>query len=91
MTNIQVSQKELETYLRIKKLIEEGYEYEDLVLPTCGSLIIPSEEMKPGEYDSLSDTASDSGVSRQTLSYAHKHKKPLINRRKGGAKVFFIE
>ena len=81
-----------ETYLRIKKLFKEfGHKCEDLVQPTHSSLIIRSEGMEPGEYNSLSDTGSDIRVSRQTLIYAHKHKKPLITRRKGEAKVFFIK
>ena len=37
VTNMQVSQKEFETYLRIKKLIEERYKYEDFVQPTHSS------------------------------------------------------
>ena len=61
MTNVQLLQQDFETYLRIKKLIEEGYKYEDLVR----------------KYDSLSDAASDIGVSRKALIYAHKHKDPL--------------
>ena len=91
MTNAQVSRKDLKTYLRIKKLIQEGYKYEDLVQPSESSLIIQSKGMEPREYDSLLEAASDFGVSRQTLAYAHKHKKPLITRREGGAKVFFIK
>ena len=62
---------------RMKKLIEEGYKYDDLVRPTHSSLIIRSEGMEPREYDSLSDTASDIGILRQNLAYAQKHKKPI--------------
>ena len=40
MNNVQGSWRDFETYLRIKKLIEEGYKYEDLVRPTENSLII---------------------------------------------------
>ena len=91
MANVQVSQKELETYIKIKKLIKEGYKDKDLVRPTHSSLIIRSKGMEPRDYDSLLDAVSDIGVSRQTLAYAHKHKKPLITRRKGEAKEFFIK
>ena len=90
MNDVYVSQKDIETYLRIKKLIEEGYKYKDLVQLTESSLIIRSRGMEPRECDSLSDAASDIGLSRQTLAYAYKHKNPLITRRKGGVKVFFI-
>ena len=74
-----------------KKSIEEVYKYKDLVRPTYSSLIIQSEGMEPRKYDSLLKAASHIGVSRQTLAYTHMHKKPLIIRRKGGVKAFFIE
>ena len=61
MTNVQVSRKEFETYLRIKKLIEEGHKCEDLVRPTLSSVIIQSKGMEPRQYDSLSDTVSHWG------------------------------
>ena len=64
MTNVQVSRKEFETYLRIKK-----YKYEDLVRPTHSSLIIQSEEMEPREYNSLSDAASGIGVSSMLIRW----------------------
>ena len=47
---------------------------------------ISSEGMELRKYDSLLDAVSDTGVSRQTLAYAHKNK-----RRKGGAEVFYIK
>ena len=38
--------KDFETYLRIKKLVEEGDKYEDSVRSTHSSLIIRSEGME---------------------------------------------
>ena len=39
----------------------------------------------------LSDTANDIKVSKVTLPYVHENKRPLVTRRKGGAKVFYIK
>ena len=89
MANLHFSQKDFETYLRIKNLIKEGYKHEDLVRPTYSSLIIRFEGMEHRKYNSLSDAACFN--LRQTLAYAHNHGRLLISRRKGGAKVFFIE
>ena len=47
--------------------------------------------MEPSTFKSLSDASKFIEVSSQTLEYAHKHKRPLIARRKSGIKVFFIE
>ena len=41
--------------------------------------------MEPTKFEGLTFI----WVSKQTLSYPHKHKRPLITRQKGGAKVFF--
>ena len=54
-------------------------------------LKVSSKGMEPGIFKSLSEASMFIGVSRQTFKYAHKHKRPLTARRKGGAKVFFIE
>ena len=54
-------------------------------------LEVSSKGMKPTEFESLDDVATFMLVSKQTLTYAHKHKRPLMTRWEGGAKVFFIE
>ena len=90
----EISQKEFETYLRIKEFIERN-SYEEANLrkmvrdrkPTHTPLIIHSTK----RYECLSDAANDIKVSKQALVYAHENKRPLITRRKGGAKVFYIE
>ena len=94
----EISRKEFETYLRIKEFVERNsYEEADLkkILrdrkPTCILLIIHSDDMEPKIYERLSDGAKDIKVSKQTLIYAYENRRPLITRRKGGAKVFHIE
>ena len=52
-------------------------------------LKVSSECMEPSTFKRLFEGSTFIGVLRQTLEYAHKHKRPLIARRKGGAKVFF--
>ena len=47
--------------------------------------------MEPTKFESLDNATAFMGVSKQILTYAHKHKKPFITRRKGGDKVFFTE
>ena len=47
--------------------------------------------MEPTKFESLDNAATFKGLSKQTLAYAHKHKRPLITRRKGGEKVFLID
>ena len=54
-------------------------------------LIIRSDDMELKKYECLSDAADDIKVSRQTLIYAHKNKRSLVTRRKGGAKVLYIK
>ena len=49
-------------------------------------LKLSSEGIEPSTLKSLSETSNFIGVSRQTLEYTNKHKKPLITRWKGGAK-----
>ena len=59
--------------------------------PTRTPLKVHSDDMEPKRYECLSDAANDIKVSKQTLVYAHENNRPLITRRKGGAKVFYIE
>ena len=86
-----ISWKDLETHLRIKEFIERnGNEEADLIQATHTPLIIHSDDMEPKRYECLSDAANDIKVSKQTLAYAHKNKRSLVTRRKGGAKVFTL-
>ena len=62
----EISQKEFETYLRIKEFIERnGYEEADLRKmvrdrkPTHTPLIIHSDDMELKRYESLSDAANN--------------------------------
>ena len=59
--------------------------------PTHIPLIIHSDDMEPKEYEQLADVANDIKVSKDTLIYAYENRRPLITRRKGGIKVFYIE
>ena len=52
---------------------------------------VSSKGMEPTKFESLDNATAFMGVSKQILTYAHKHKKPFITRRKGGDKVFFTE
>ena len=90
-----ISWKEFEMYLRIKEFIEiNSYEEADLremVRNRELTLIIHSDDMESNRYECLSDAANDIKVSNQTLVYAYENKRPLITRRKGGAKIFYIK
>ena len=88
-----ISRKEFEMNLRIKELIERnGFEEADLIRamkPTHTPLIIHSDDMELKRYECLSDATDNIKVSKQTLMYAHKNRRPL--RRKGRVKVFYIK
>ena len=97
-SHIEITCKEFETYLRVKEFIERNNYEEDNLNATFRfkmrgpiPLIIRSDDMEPTRYEFLTDTAKDIGVSKQTLIYAHKNKRPLITKRKIGIKVFSIE
>ena len=47
--------------------------------------------MEPERYECISDAANDIKILKQTVIYTYKNKWPLIERRKSGAKVFYIE
>ena len=96
-----VTLKEYEIYLKVKKFIEtEGCDEANLIprlvngigiIPVYIPLIISSDDKEPTKYYSLSSTARDCGVSKQTIAYAYRNRKTRIVRRKGGFKVFMIE
>ena len=89
-----ISQEEFETYLTIKKFIERnGFEEVDLrnMVQAGPPLIIHSDDIEPKRYECLSDAADDIKISKQTLLFVHEKKRPLITRRKGGAKIFYIK
>ena len=54
-------------------------------------LEVSSKGMENTKFESLDDAVAFMRVSKQTLTYTHIHKRPLITGRKGGAKVFFTE
>ena len=93
-----ITRKEFEMYLRVKEFMEKnGYEGSDSrnkvrgKIPTLVPLIIRSYDMEPMKYERLKDTANDIEVSKETLIYVYENRRPLITRRKGGVKVFYIE
>ena len=59
--------------------------------PTRIPLIIRSDDMEPKKYERLMDAANDIKVPRETLIYTYENRRTLITRRKGGAKVFYVE
>ena len=87
----QISQKDFETYERT--IIKHKFSKEDLrrYVKCEVHLDVSSKGMEPTKFESLDDAATFMGVSKQTLTYAHKDKKPFITWRKGGTKVYFIE
>ena len=74
-------------------MIEHKFSEEDLrrYVKCEAHLEVSSKVMKPTKFEILDDAAAFKGISQQTLTYAHEHKRLLITRQKGGAKVFFIE
>ena len=92
-----VTLKEYEIYLKVKKFIEtEGCDEADLILRLVNGhayvpSIISSDDAEPTKYYSLSATARDCGVSKQTIVYGYRNREMRIVRRKGGFKVFRIE
>ena len=88
-----ITQKEFETYLRVKEFILKINNYEeadlrkkirDRMLLTRIPLIIHSDDMEPRKYEGLTDTANDIKVPRETLIYAYENRRSLITKRKGG-------
>ena len=90
----RISRRDFETCEKIKKFMGENkFDEEDLrkYVNRTVHLKVSSEGMEPSTFKNLSEASTVIGVSRQTLEYAHKHKRPRIARRKCGAKLFFIE
>ena len=93
-----ITRKEFEMYLRVKEFMEKN-NYDEVDLrkkirgrrPTHIPLITRSDDMEQKKYERLKDTANDTEVSKETLMYAYENRRPLITRRKGGFKVFYIE
>ena len=93
-----ITRKEFEVYLRVKEFIEKNnYDEADLRKkiqnrrPARIPLIIRSNDMEPREYERLKNAANDIKVPREALIYAYENRRQLITRRKGRAKVFYIE
>ena len=90
----RISRREFEAYKRVKKFMGENkFDKESLKKYVNHEvhLKVSSKGMEPGTFKSLSEASTFIGVLKQTLKYAHRHKRPFIARRKDGAKVFFIE
>ena len=90
----QISRRDFETYEKIKKFMGENKLNEEDLREYVNQKIhlkVSSNGMEPCTFKSLSEASTFIGVLRQALEYAHKHKRPFITRRKGGAKVCFIE
>ena len=98
----EISCEEFEMYLKVKKIIERNiYEDNDSntmfrskkrgPIATRILLIIRSDDMEPTRYEFLTDAAKDIGVTKETLIYTHKNKRPSITKRKNGIKVLHIE
>ena len=90
----QISKRDFETYEKIKKFMDENELREEALRRYFKHEIhlkISSKGMGPSTFKSLYDVSTFISVSRQTIEHAHKHIRPLITRRKGGTKVFFIE
>ena len=93
-----ITRKQFESYLRVKEFMgKNNYDESDLrkkirnKRPAHIPLILRSNDMKPRKYERLKDAANDIKVSKETLRYAYENRRPLITRRKGGFKVFYIE
>ena len=89
----QISQQDFETYKRVKHFMTEHKFSEENVrryVKCKVQLEVSSKGMEPTTFESLDDAAVFMGVSKQTLLYAHKHRRPLITRQKGGATVSLL-
>ena len=89
-----VTLKEYEAYLRVKRFIDSCGEVE--IISKLSNernytpMIIESEGISPTKYYSTSAAAKHSGLTKQTLDYAHRNRCTRIVRRKGGVKEFRI-
>ena len=83
----QISRRDFEAYEKVKKFIGENQHGEDVLRKYINHevhLKVSSKGIRPSIFKSLSEASTFIGVLRQTLEYAHKHKR--ITRRKGEAK-----
>ena len=90
----QISSQDLETYERVKHfMIQHKFSEEDLrrYVKHEVHLEVSFKGMETTEFESLTNAATFMGISKQSLTYAHKHKRPTITTQKNGTKVFFIE
>ena len=89
-----ISRKDYETYKRIKQfMIEHKFSEEDSrrYIKQDVHLEVSSKGMKPTKFESLDDATTSMGVSKQSLTYAHKHKRPVTTGWKDGVKAFYIK
>ena len=76
----RISQKDFETYERIKQfMIEHKFSEEDLRRNVKSEvhLEVNSKGMELIKFESLEKAAAFMGVLMSTLAYAYKHKRPL--------------
>ena len=79
---VRISQKDFKTYEQIMKFIDKNDLSERDLRKYINCKINLEISSEDGTYKSLSNISTCIGVPRQTLDYAHKHKKPLITGRK---------
>ena len=74
-------------------MIDHKFSEEDLrrYIKCKVHLKVSSEGMEATKFQSLCNVVAFMGLSKQTLTYTHKHKRPLITRQKDRAKDFFIK
>ena len=77
----RISRRDFEAYERVKKFMGENKLDKEGLRTYINHevhLKVSSVGMEPSTFKSLSKASMFIGVSRQTLEYAHKHKRPLI-------------
>ena len=82
-----VTLKEYEAYLKVKSFID-GHDQAEIISRLINErnyvpLITESDDADPIKYYSMSAAAKYSGVTKQTLDYAHRNRCTRIVRRKG--------
>ena len=87
-----VTLKEYKAYLKVKRFID-GHDEAEIIPRLVGDnkyvlLIIKSDDADLIKYYSTSAAAKNSGVTQQTLDYAHRNRCTRIVRRKRGVKEF---
>ena len=94
----EITRKEQEAYLRVKEFMKRNdYDESDVIdrfknkRPSEIKLRVQAEGNDWVKYESIKDASKEIRISRETLLYAYHNRRPLITRRKGGLKVFYVE